>query len=274
MLFMTCALGFEAKPLISHFNLQSFEVSPFPIYLSSSIGLIVTGVGKIQMAAAVGYLQAIMGNQKHTAWLNIGIAGHASFALGKGILAHQVFDYSSGRYYYPVFVVDRPVETATVWTVDRPEIHYKGEGVYEMEASAFWHVASRLTSAEFIHCYKIISDNQNRGASYLTKNHVEDLVYSHVNSIESFIHSLCELSCSLACLEISNETLDIFIQRWHFTSTEKIQLKSLLQRWKSNTNLSLEALLDEELFGLSQAQQVLKKLENRLYSLFSASYRS
>lgn len=269
MLFIVCALACEARSLISHFRLELIgNASPFPVYTSSSIGLIVTGVGKIQTASAVGYLQGLMGNRLHSAWLNVGIAGHASMPLGSGILAHQILDRSSGRSYYPTFVIDRPVKTASVWTVEQPETHYEGDGVYEMEAAAFWGAASRFTITELIHCYKIISDNSQSGAFYLTKGQVEELIQAHLISIETFIHSLQKLSHSLAVLDLSNEEVAPFLKQWHFTHTQQCQLKRLLQRWKLCTNQSSNLLWDAQLLAQPKAQQVLRHLDKRLQNLF------
>lgn len=265
MLFILCALSCEAKSLISHFHLKNVEEpTPFPLYQNESISLIVSGVGKLQTAAAIGYLQGVTSNCQHAAWLNVGIAGHASFELGKGILAHQIIDRVNGRNYYPTFVVDRPVETATVWTVEKPEIEYNGNAVFDMEAAAFWSVASRFTTAELIHCYKIISDNRHSGTSYLTKEHVEKLVQAHLGSIETFLNSLQQLSQSLINLELSSGELEPFLKQWHFTSTQQFQLKRLLQRWKACTGQSLHVLWDVQLLAQQKTQHVLQHLEKKL----------
>lgn len=269
MLFIVCALACEAKPLISHFHLKNVrEPSPFPLYANDSIALIVSGVGKLQCAAAIGYLQGVMGNRQHTAWLNVGIAGHASFELGKGILAHQIIDQMSKRSYYPTFVVDRPVETSTIWTVDKPEIIYAGDAVFDMEAAAFWSVASRFATAELIHCYKIISDNRQSGTSYLNKEQVGKLVQAHVNSIETFILSLQQLNRSLINLEISYDDLKPFLKQWHFTQSQQIQLKRFLIRWKACSAQSLQELWNQQLMSQQKSQHVLQYLERLLQIRF------
>ena len=253
MLFIVCALACEAKALISHFHLKPIDKpSPFSLYQSEAITLIVSGVGKLHTAAAMGYMQGLFGNPLHAAWLNIGIAGHASFEIGKGILAHQIVDCTSGRNYYPTFVVDHPVSTATVWTVEKPEKEYEGEAVFDMEASAFWSTASRFTTAELIHCYKIISDNRQSGTSYLTKEHVESLVKKHIQAIETFLSSLQVVSQSLKQLELSHAELVPFLTQWHFTQTQQSQLKRLLQRWKACTSQSFHALWDHHLLTQKQ----------------------
>lgn len=272
MIFIVCALACEAKSLISHFRLQRMKNStPFPIYKNSSMSLIVTGVGKIQTAAAIGYLQGLMENHLHSVWLNVGIAGHASMTLGTGILAHQILDFSSGRCFYPTFVIDRPVKTATVWTVDKPEILYHEDAVYDMEASAFWNAASRFSTAELIHSYKVISDNRHSGSSFLTKEQVEELIQKHLFSIDIFLHSLQKISDALTALEIPEKSFAPFLNKWHFTNTQQFQLKRLLQRWIACTNQSIDVLWDSQLLSQPKAKHVLQHLDKSLQDLFIVS---
>lgn len=269
MLFIVCALPCEAAPFISHFRLKPWgHSSPFPIYANSSLYLIISGVGKIQAAAAIGYLQGVTGNLSHSAWINVGIAGHASLPLGSSILAHQIIDQANGRRYYPVFVIDRPVKTASVWTVDKPEKEYvNDQAVYDMEASAFWSVASRFTTAELIHCYKVISDNQYSSCSCLKAHQVEDLMKGHVSQISELMKNLDTLRQSLLNLDLPLEEMERFLQRWHFTHTQQIQLRSLLQRWKVCTSKNSLDLWDGELLAQTKSQHVLQYLDKRLRHL-------
>jgi hypothetical protein len=268
MLFIVCALPCEAAPFISHFQLKPYKTpSPFPIYTALSISLIISGVGKIQIAAAMGYLQGITNHLKHSAWINIGIAGHPSLPLGTGILAHQVFDMANGRRYYPIFVTDRPVQTAPVWTVEKPEEHYEEQVVYDMEASAFWSIASRFTTGELIHCYKVISDNSQSSFSCITPKNVEELIKLHIDPIETFIKALQNIMNSLQSDEITDIDIKPFLLHWHFTSTQQFNLRSLLQKWRACHLKIPELLFDSELMALTKSQQVLHYLEKKLHTL-------
>lgn len=259
MLFIICALACEAQPLISHFKLQLTSASPFSIYKSSknpSLALAVSGVGKVLTATAMGYLQAMIG-EPHAAWLNIGIAGHRSLPLGTGMLAHQIIDEAGGQRYYPIFTVDRPVQTTSLLTVDRPATDFTEGFAYDMEGAAFWKAASRFTTAELIHCYKVISDNQDTSMIHLTKQTVQSLIAAQLIAIESFVDSLQGLSSSLAKLQLSSEEIEPFLRRWHFTASQKHQLKQSLQRWKACTSKSLQELWNSELLTFTKSEDVL-----------------
>lgn len=272
MLFIVCALACEAKPLISHFRLQRMESSsPFPIYRNSSIVLVISGIGKGLVAAAIGYLQALM-HPSHSIWLNIGIAGHASLSVGTGVLAHQIIDQATRQCYYPVFTFDRPAKTAALLTVDQLKENFVDDYVHEMEAAAFWNIASRFTTGELIHCYKIISDNSFFSTTHLTKLKVEELIAEHLMTIEKLTDALQDVNRVLLRIELPSEEIEPFLQRWHFTATQKHQLKHLLQRWRACTSDSSKTLWDFNLLAQTKSRHVLEHLEKQLKALsFSLS---
>ena len=85
-------------------------------------------------AAATAYLRALIGDTP-AAWLNIGIAGHGSQAVGTALLAHKVVDAASGKPFYPTFAPP-PCRTTLLRTVDRVQSP-AGDAAYDMEASGF-----------------------------------------------------------------------------------------------------------------------------------------
>jgi adenosylhomocysteine nucleosidase len=186
-------------------------------------------------------------------------------------LAHQILDQSSGHRFYPIFVVDRPVQTATVLTVNEPEHDYQEEVVYDMEASAFWSTASCFSTAELIHCYKVISDNRQSDMPSLTKTIVEELITGHMTPIENFIRSLQNLSQFLNNLELSFKEINPFLERWHFTNTQQCQLKKLLRHWKACTGKSTNVLLEFDLLHQSNSREVLRYLEKYLQRIGNAN---
>ncbi len=265
MLSIVCALACEARPLISHFGLRLNPLSSsFSLYESDAIRLIISGVGKIHTATAIGYLHGFKGNLAHSAWLNVGIAGHATLPLGTGLLAHQIIDQASQQRYYPTFVMDRPVSTTTIWTVDKPETTFATDGIYEMEASAFWAAASRFSTAELIHCYKVISDNRTQSFTALKPQQVEEWITLQIPHLEHIINSLQTLSQRLQALELPEEELIPFLTRWHFTITQQHTLKRLLQRWKASFPLHTRELWNDQLRAFTKSRHVLSYLEEIL----------
>ncbi len=57
----------------------------------------------------------------------------------------------------------RDLARSPVRTVDRPELAYQEEGVFEMEAAGFIETALRFSSAEFVQVMKVVSDTPTKG---------------------------------------------------------------------------------------------------------------
>lgn len=256
MLFIIVALPCEAKPLIELFKLKFIPDRVFPVYANSSIQLIVSGVGKINAALAVGYLGTK--SKEGDIWINIGVAGHSSLGIGKGVFAHKVIDGSTQKAYYPTFLSLKNKATHIIYTVDHPEKEFFRDCFYDMEASGFIEAALKFSSSNFVHCYKVVSDNKG-SLQKLSPNWVEDLIRGHLGSIKEFIDELLDLSQEI---EEPLVSLGDFLIKWHFTETQKYQLQRLLQRCLS---LNREVFV-EEFEGL-KVSQLLCELGKKIDSL-------
>ena len=106
MLCLVVALAAEARPLLAPHRLRGVSGHPYRICAGEQTHLIVSGVGKVAAAAATAYLRALIGDAP-AAWLNIGIAGHGSQAVGTALLA-QVVDIASGKPFTPPSPRPRP----------------------------------------------------------------------------------------------------------------------------------------------------------------------
>lgn len=190
---LVVALPSEARPLIKFYDL---EVRPgargFPVYAKDDLRLVVTGVGKIQAAAGTAYLAGFEQNQGRS-WLNVGIAGHCSLPTGTVTFAHKITDYATNRSWYPPKIIDMPGAGAHITTYDHPVADYPTSVVCEMEAAAFYSVATRFSSGELVQCCKIISDNTLFHANGLTPDLIEDLISAHIQSVDSVVQALRSL---------------------------------------------------------------------------------
>ena len=265
MLNFVIALPCEARPLIGHFQLERRDHAHFPVYTNDTLSLIVSGVGKIQAAAATGYLQARATPESIPAWFNLGIAGHASLDIGTPLLAHKIADRASGKTYYPAFTSRPCCATAQITTVESPETNYPDDSAYEMEASGFWPCATRFSSAELVQCCKIVSDNKGASLAAINAAKVEALITAHLALIESLVAELTQLQAQLAPTQLDPSILQAFLQRWHFTSTQRHQLRQLLANWQV---LAPEADPFATMpAGLRSSRQVLTHLHRQLAAL-------
>ena len=260
MINFVAALPAEARPLINHYLLKQASSKPFQVYRNDDIRLVVSGIGKEKSAEAVSFLHELSGAQDE-AWINMGIAGHRDDPIGTGILAHKITDSKSKKSWYPAFVFNPPVTTDSVLTVPSAESRYESPCVYDMEASGFYEAALCYSTAELVHCYKVISDNLKSSHGNVTPRLAEQMIGNRLNEIAVLVTKLQKWVKALRSLEISAEELDPFLIRWHFTVTEQFQLERLLRRLKT---LALNHTLSDEIKSLSDAKSVLNVLKNKI----------
>ena len=260
MINIIVALYCEAKPLIEYFKLKRQPDHPYPVYRTDKIQLIVSGVGKLNAATATGYLAGV--SDTPAAWVNIGVAGHKTHALGTPCLAHKITDQQSNQSWYPIFIFKTPLTTESLGTFDAPENNYEDELLHDMEATGFYQAASRFNSAEFIHCLKVVSDNTENSSRKINKQMVSELIAKQIGSIADFISSLNTHLNNWNNIIATPDIYDAIIKTCHFSTYQQHQLKQLLKRWaalhpEQNT-------LGDTLLELNNSRNILKYLQDSL----------
>lgn len=263
MLHIICALKCEANPLIRYFELEkSNHDKLFCYYTNPGAGLSLTlsGVGKINAAAAVLYTQTCLDGQPYDSWLNLGISGHATDPVGSIYLAHKVTDAGTGKSWYPQLVFTTPCETRNLVTLDKPSTRYTGD-IIDMEASGFCELAGRLSTFEQVHCCKVISDNRKKPVQHPPAEQVEELVSSQLDNIESIIRKLFTLESERMLQFPVCPGLRECIQQWHFSASQQHTLKRLLGHWQV-------IFPDEDIFNTvgmaTSSREVIKLLEQAI----------
>lgn len=266
MINVVVALPAEARPLIECYRL-AWKTTPggFRIYRSMEMSLVVSGPGKVASAAATALLAGGTPPGKHAAWLNIGIAGHASRAIGQCLLAHRITDQATGHSWYPPQLLDLATTTDRLITVDVPENSYRQEAAYDMEASGFYPVASRFSSAELVQCVKVVSDNREQSTATITAASVTRLVTERLDEIDRLVRRLQALAHDYNAWHAPHAELEQLASQWHFTVSQRHQLTELARRWK--VLLPHQPLWLGSLEKQSQAAAVLQCLQQHLDSL-------
>lgn len=246
MLHFVTALEAEARPFIQHYRLKrdpaarAFQVFRRGVFRGEGAGggdaagggdvaLVISGIGKVSAAAATAFLAATEGRGQ-AVWLNVGVAGHATRAVGEAILAHKIRDAASGRTFYPPLVLEPPCASDPLTTVDVPETRYASPGAYDMEASGFYPTACRFSSAELVHCLKIVSDGPAASVHHLTLQRVRELVAEQVDLVAGWAESCRPLAAELAGLAADPPDLASCRERFRFTVSELVELRRLLVR--------------------------------------------
>ena len=260
MLCLVVALAAEARPLLASYRLQGVSGHPYRICADEQTHLIVSGIGKVAAAAATAYLRALIGDTP-AAWLNIGIAGHGSQAVGTPLLAHKVVDAASGKPFYPTFTAPPPCRTTLLHTVDHAQ-PATGDAAYDMEASGFCEAAQRFATSERVHCLKVVSDNPQSPYQTLNAEKIETLIEAQLDTVAQVGEHLRALSQQLHALHADPPGLAELTARWQFTATQQHQLRGLLSRWQ--TLAPATPVVNDDLLALQSRNEVLAYLQQRL----------
>ena len=271
LLLFVCAYHQEALPLIEHFKLKkNTQVRQLAYYQREQLALIETGAGKLNAASATAYIAGKY-QLDNSAWLNIGIAGHATHAIGDGFLCHKITDANTLQHFYPDMRFKGELSSEDLLSVDKPENDYPLDCLYDMEAAGFFSSVSRFTTIEHIQCYKLVSDNKNNNASKLKFKDSRELINRSIEPIEKLASTLCSaIECYQATYQTPEE-YDHYITQQHFTVTQQEQLKSLLKRWHALSDETLLAVFPAGKYHNSK--QLLVAISNHVDAFSNTAIR-
>ncbi len=220
-------------------------MTAFHLYGNTAAGtfLIVTGVGKVRSAAAVGFLAA---RAAPSCWINVGTAGHPDLPVGTVRMAHRIVDRDSGRAFYPQWAIAAPAATDDLVTVSRPVSEFPEAALHDMEAAGFCESARHFATLEWIHAVKVVSDN--RGTAF-RRDRVGELMAASLPVLERLLADLGELHESV------RDPLPFDVERIAATAgltrAQTRRMERLLRRWQA---LSPDTLPSEaELCRLDRA---------------------
>jgi adenosylhomocysteine nucleosidase len=258
------ANGLEAKALVKMLELERNHASAEFVEYSnlSKLRLLVSGIGKEAVAAAVTYLgeQQVSDDGEIRAWLNIGIAGHRDAPLGSAWLGNKITDQSSGASAYPPQLIEG-FEVGSVVTVDEPENSYPLDSAYEMEASSFYAEATKYSTAELVQIFKVISDNLENPISGIDIRSVPSLIAAQAPQLLILI----ERMSAIAQQHNSNQRLPSYFSEVcseiHLTVNQKLQFRRLCQRYKAS---GLEEELGRADLKASDARALIQQLAERI----------
>lgn len=226
----------EARFFLDQYQLNRIKTaSKFPIYQNrqKNIHLIVTGLGKIRSAAAVGYLHAFSGAFTETVYLNAGIAGAMDAGIGEIFLANQIVDSALDKIFYPFMPVWDNPKSCKIITVDKPAKNYSADGLIEMEAAGFFTAALNMVTLEQIQTLKIVSDNQLNPEPNIATSKILDLFARNEAAIIKLIDWMLELSIRESkCYVEYSVYYEELLKNYHFTQYQRDQLQEYLRRWQ------------------------------------------
>ncbi len=254
------ALPAESRPLIEHFKLQGQEFNGLQLYTSDHCLLLQTGIGKLSAASKVA--AALQERSDITGIINVGIAG-CDAPLGTQVVAGCVEDAGSGRRWFPHLPPLRSlpnVKSVVVQTHDKPEIEYKKELAFDMEAAGIFNAARGKLDSSAVHSIKVVSDNKKSQVTSIDKVQVLNWMASCIPAVEIMIDYLHDPT--LAHVHEVDEFVASLSQQIRFTVTQTHQLHRM-----ATQHLTLRGCLPNINSANTTAKAVLLRLKNELANM-------
>lgn len=264
MIHLITALKPEARPLLEHFDLRPLPGNrAFPVYQNRNgdITLTRSGPGKAAAAAATKLTCALFKADKSHAWLNLGVAGHASLPLGQTALVAKITDASSGQTWFPSPVFSAALPVCELLTIEEPCTDHQ-EVLFDMEGAGFFSTVSGCASTELAQTVKVVSDNAEHPPDDLTPTRVSRLLESNLAIIDALAQQLLALAEEERRRLHPGADYEALIRGRRFTATQREQLKTLLRKWRALRPRGWGAaeLLTQEATGPINAAQIIERL--------------
>ena len=227
------ALKEEAQIILEHFKLKAVnEKTIYPIYKNEeeTHWLIICGIGRNNAAASTAYLYAYSNASKYTSWINIGIAGSGKGNYGDLYLVDKISTYQRKKSTYPSTLPKANLPKMHLFTSDIPISDYSTYELIDMEGSAFFDIASKLTSKEFICLMKVISDGPENDIKEITRSKISNLIKENLLKIIDVISYYESLSEEEFQIIDKPKLFNEIKSKWHFSTTQSYRLETLLRR--------------------------------------------
>lgn len=264
MIHLISALKPETRPLLEHFDLRPLPGSrAFPVYQNRNgdITLTRSGLGKAAAAAATKLTRALFKADKSHAWLNLGIAGHASLPLGQAALVAKITDAASGQTWFPSRVFSAALPVCELLTIEAPRADYQ-EVLFDMEGAGFFSAVSDCATIELAQTVKVVSDNAEHPPEDLTPTRVSRLLEGNLAIIDELARQLLSLAGEERRRLHPGADYEALVRERRFTATQREQLKTLLRKWRALRpgGPGATELLSKEATGPANAAQIIERL--------------
>ena len=228
------ALKPEAKKIIEKYNLVLCKkYSGFQVYCKNDQDhwLIISGIGEKNIKRSISYLKEISDVKKWTIWINLGIAGNTD-NYGKLFVVDEINSLSSPIRYFPHIGIKKNFNRKALMSLESPCDNYSDNYLIDMEGYSFFENTHKLSNRELIYILKVVSDDRRHSIKNISKDIIYKLISNVNNEINIIISYLIRISEIIFNEEIVAFDFDKLNNKWHFSFSQKVQMKSLVKRWK------------------------------------------
>jgi adenosylhomocysteine nucleosidase len=268
MIYISVALGIEAKPIIKYFNLKrDNSIKKLQVFKNERVTLIITGVGILKSAIALTYILSQSEIDEDDIFLNIGICGAKSekYSIGDIVLCNKIINSELEKSYYPDMVFNHSFKEGSLESFNTPV--YCGDEVVgdlvDMEGAGLFEATTYFFQSYQLNFIKIVSDYLDREVE---QNQVEELILKSLPQIDSWLIEREKFKVEKE-IDFSLEEkylIEELIKKARFTATMENELKNLLLYYKlqgKNINGILEKYRDVEIKDKRNSKKILEEIK-------------
>ncbi|PNR97214.1 hypothetical protein [Petrotoga sp. 9PWA.NaAc.5.4] len=240
MIYLLFAMKVEAEPFLNKLSLKKLSDKPFEIYEdeSKNVKIAISGIGKVNIAGATSYLlkdiiSPIFNYEDFI--FNIGICGSLNdkYKISEAVLCNKIKDYETKKNFYSDILIEHPLKEGTIQSIYTLDQKYEFlEDLVDMEASAFFQVASKFLYTHQIYVLKFVSDYVDKinqlNVKKLPKNFIKSLIETNIEPIFVLLKNIHYLlKSNLPLIQKKDiEIIENFSRCLNLTFTQKEQLKN------------------------------------------------
>lgn len=269
MVYISVALGLEAKPIINYFKLKKdINIKKFQVFRNENITLIITGVGIIKSLIAITHIFTLDEVNNDSYLFNIGVCGSDKFEIGKIILANKVVDSENNIKFYSDMIVEHSfiegsLESFNEVINDKEKIRCD---IVDMEGAGVAKAGTYFLDNSRIFIIKIVSDNLENNVDY---RNIEKLISDSIFLINKFIKSILKIRQNFN-IEYSEKEIEIinkFLEKIHFTESMKNELLNLFKYYKNCDKDIIEILekyMEIEIMNKNEVKKIINEIRKQI----------
>ncbi|URZ07980.1 nucleoside phosphorylase-I family protein [Clostridium felsineum] len=268
MVYFLCSFYKEAEEIILYYNLKKeFSYSSFQIFCNEYIKLIISGIGKINAACAIGYIGRETVKNSEDIIINIGICGGRSRNIGEGILVNKIIDVDTKREFYPDIILKHEFEEGTLQTFTTPVVDGNVKDICDMEGSAFFECASKFFENHQIAIIKVVSDKAD--GSKVELKCLGELIKKNMSKVNSYIKNYENVFYKEKFLsDVCIRNMEKLVRVLRLTESQKIEIKRAMVAYKirNNKEFDFSGFLKLEVKIKNDGKKYFSKLINDMWA--------
>jgi hypothetical protein len=186
MIYVICAFEAEARALIEHYKLEKDPRSPYTLFSSEEMIILISGMGQDNAKNTVKYLLSHYPHSDDDVLMNLGIcAAQEQFPIGTLLHVQSLHNESE---HFELEVSGSSLQKVSCFSAEQVLTRALENDIAEMEAISLYKAASTYFTPSKISVLKVVSDHFK--PFKIKKQFIIDLIKPHVKAIDTHLKKI------------------------------------------------------------------------------------